>query len=219
MTTKKYLDFDYNNCVYNYYRYNFGINNKNILTINHNDECNITFDLPIIQELLKIANNKLHLHASYLVSSIPSFITVLYLDLEDYTDVTLDNLPPTLKKLGIFGEHAGNFNKPLINLPLTLEILIISSKTFNQSLALLPVGLKQLMLESDEFNQSLSLLPITLEYFRISQFLADKAVLNDKLLNLPIGIKYLYISKSYNLDVDLIRVQYPNLIEMKEIVV
>lgn len=221
MTTIKYIDDEYIN---NSKLAKFSININNFLVISCHGERDLSFDLPIIQELLKLAQNKLYLNASYLVSLIPSYISVLHLDLDDYTDVTLDNLPPTLKELCLFGEYAGDFNKPLINLPLTLEILVIISITFNQSLALLPVGLRQLTLYCDKFNQSLSFLPVTLEYFEIKTFLwridhRDEIYnLDDKLLNLPVGIKYLHVCDCYNLDYELIQRHYPNLVEYKEII-
>jgi len=87
-----------------------------------------------------------------------------------------------LKKI----EFGAKFNKQVLNLPQSLEVLILGSE-FNQELNNLPIGLKFLSLtQSEKFNFSLDYLPAGLEKIELSEYWYKS------LENLPIGIKIIF---------------------------
>jgi len=132
---------------------------------------------------------------------IPNYITHLILDFECYSDINLDKLHNGLQSLVIIDTTNYNynkrFNKPLENLPQSLETLEIISPMFNQPIDLLPISLTFLSIRSNSFNQSLSNLPSNL--YRLTIDISDKygscTYLTDNLMNLPEELKKLQIAK------------------------
>ena len=204
--------------------YKFGITTNNYLSIS--DDYDFTFEDDIVKNLLKLTDNSLILHtnAHLLFNKIPNTITKLILNFPVYNGITLDNLPSGLKELYILTTH-GYFNKPINNLPPTLEILGIESDNFNQSLDYLPKSLKELTIQSNVFCNSLDNLPPNLEQLTLLPNLYEDPDLNgeiaewipDDFIYLPNTLKKLTISKIYNLDekhnkgINLIQTKYPNL--------
>jgi hypothetical protein len=108
----------------------------------------------------------------------------------------LNSLPNGLKVLIIRCEDSypfESFNKPLDNLPPSLERLDIISEHFNCSLDYLPLSLKYLTISSNKFTSSLNNLPPGLEMLSIDIQNTDlrhyTQIPLDNLMNLPIGIK------------------------------
>lgn len=189
------------------------ITTNNYLSITGNN--GFKFDDEIVKQLLVISNNALSLEydADYLFDTIPSNITKLCIDFQNYDDINIDNLHNGLKELHILSEANGHFNKPINNLPQTLKKLYIESNNFNQSLDYLPCSLKNLYIESKAFDCCLDNLPPNLETLTIS---ADhepvcKTITADNFMNLPNTLKILNVSKKYNLDINKIQNRYPNL--------
>jgi hypothetical protein len=189
------------------------ITTNNYLCINNS--LGLTFNDEIIKQLLVFTNNSLSLKfAAYeLFDNIPSNITKLCIDFMNYDDVNIDNLHNGLKELHILSEAEGHFNKPINNLPQTLETLYIVSYNFNQSLNYLPCSLKNLYIESKAFECCLDNLPSNLETLTITTYYEPccKTITTDNFMNLPNALKTLNISKKYNLDINLINDRYPNL--------
>ena len=101
---------------------------------------------------------------------------------------SLDNLPPNLEELYL----SIKFNLPVNNLPKTLKILVFELFSFfNHEIDNLPPNLKKLEL-GFSFNKPVDFLPISLECltFRNVNYPHD-------LLNLPLSLKELKISKKY----------------------
>ena len=186
---------------------------NNYLCINGND--GFKFDDEIVKQLLIITNNALSLqyNANYLFDNIPSTITKLCIDFPNYDNINIDNLHNGLKELHILSEDNGHFNKPINNLPPTLERLYIESNNFNQSLDYLPCSLKNLYIESKAFDCCLDNLPPNLETLtiKVDQEPVCKTITTDNFMNLPNTLKILNVSEKYNLDINQIQNRYPNL--------
>lgn len=196
--------------------YKFGITINNYLAISDND---YTFEDEIVKKLLELTDNALILqgNAYGLFDKIPQNITKLILNFPVYNGIYIDNLPPGLTELYILTKH-GYFNKPINNLPPTLEILGIESDNFNQSLDNLPNSLKELTILSPKFDQLLDNLPPNLEQLTLLSNLYEDPDLNDgveldkdNLLNLPDNLKILTIYKEFCKDTKAIQNKYPNL--------
>lgn len=189
------------------------ITTNNYLCINGND--GFKFDDEIVKQLLIITNNALSLqyNANYLFDNIPSNITKLCIDFPDYDNINIDNLHNGLKELHILSEAGGDFNKPINNLPQTLETLYIVSNKFNQSLNYLPCSLKNLYIESKAFDCCLDNLPPNLDGLTITTYYEPrcKNITTNNFMNLPNTLKILNVSKKYNLDINQIQNRYPNL--------
>ena len=181
-----------------------------------------TFNDEIVLQLLEKTKSLMLSHDAYnLFNDIPRYITKLCIDFPDYDDININGLPDGLIELSIMAEAGGDFNKPLDNLPRTLELLCIVSQKFNQSLDNLPYSLKTLMISSDAFTNSLSNLPINLEmleyilYFDETNDTIYKNNMKSShdLLNLPLTLKQLVVSRkhSYQYDMPTIRAKHPNL--------
>ena len=193
------------------------LENLDILKIKDN-ELYTNFIEPLLKNMKKLQITNYSKSWFY---NLPNYITELDLQLESYKEISLDNLHNGLRLLSInnwTGDEEDSINKPINNLPQTLEHLLISSQYFNQSIDLLPLSLKSLCIYSNRFNQSLSNLPINLEYLLISRFckIKNNFTLSDKLMNLPENLKKLKIlDKLIPYDIqeflDIMKTRYPSL--------
>ena len=157
----EYIDELYNN--------KYSITKNNYLKISNSS---VSFDDPIIKELLEQSDNKLILECDTinLLDKIPHTITILMLALYHYENVSLNNLPSSIKELYITSEYCDmdrkrDFDSSIDNLPPQLETLVIDSVKFNHSLDYLPITLKTLKIKSYLFDKSLDNLPPNLEQF------------------------------------------------------
>ena len=200
---------------------------------------NININLPNIQNTQNIQNLNNKINNS--LAKIPNELAILYVESNIFDNGIL-NLPRKLKQLYIISEFFNvlifgsesesesesesgfeSRSKPYPVIPISLELLAITSKNFNQSLSNLPNKLKYLYINSPKFNNNLSGLPQTLvtlsivsTNFNLSldnlpnglctlHIIVDSIIKLGLLDNLPESIKYLYLYtdhdySSYNLE-------------------
>jgi len=185
----------------------------------------VSFDEPIIKELLEKCDNKLILmcDTNNLLNKMPHTITKLILALDHYKNVLLDNLPSNITELYITSEFCdlgckNIFDSSINNLPLQLETLVIDSVIFNHSLDYLPITLKTLKIKSNLFNKSIDNLPPNLEQLELLKagfpYNPTKNVFTGNLYNLPATLTKLIISIDYtiNTNIEQFKSTRPNLL-------
>lgn len=190
----------------------YSITKNNYLKISNSS---ISFDDPIIKQLLEQCDNKLILARDTinLLDKIPHTITKLMLALDHYKNVSINNLPSSIKELYITSEYCDmdrkqDFDSSIDNLPPQLETLVIDSVKFNHSIDYLPITLKTLKIKSYSFNQSLDNLPSNLEHLELlkdyySNYIPKKIVFTENLNNLPTALTKLMISIDYTINTDI----------------
>lgn len=204
----RYTDFE-NNFIRDSNIFEFGLTNNKFINIQSDD---INLDDEYIQILLKKYKKlKFAYTTSDVINKVPSFITHLALDLEEYNNI-LDKIPENIEFLHIGYEAGGDFNKEINNLPIGLKELHIVSPNFNQSLDMLPINLEILEINSMKFNKSLDNLPINLKKLSLHNChsFTSKSEFNQPLLNLPKSLECLIINSNKG-QYDFIKKYIPNL--------
>ena len=104
-----------------------------------------------------------------IITNIPTNIIKIYFDFRFNLDIQ-NYLHPEILML----EYGSEFNKPIDNLPLELEILKLGLK-FNHPVSMLPESLEILYL-SNQFNQDISNLPSGLKTLRLTGYKFNQSI-------------------------------------------